>query len=98
MRLGGVVHDRVSGGVERSGQLVDERRVGDVAAHEPHPVVGQPLERGEVAGVRQLIEHDDLVIGVRDDVAYEVRSDEPGAAGDQEPGHASFPLASTSSR
>lgn len=93
VRLGGIVDDRVGGPPH---QLVDQSRVGDVAANEGHAVVRQTLERREVAGVGQFVQHGDVMIGVVDDVVHEVRADEAGTAGDQQPHHR--PRSSRSSR
>ena len=40
----------------------------------------------------RLVEHGDRVVGVVEDVADEVRADEPRAAGDQESAHAGHPI------
>ena len=57
MRLRGEVHDRV---VSRH-QLVEQRRVADVAHHE---LGAGALDVGGVAGVGELVEHGDLDLGV----------------------------------
>jgi hypothetical protein len=36
-------------------ELVDESRVGDVPLNEAQTILGQPSQRGEVAGVRELV-------------------------------------------
>ena len=79
MRLGGEVHDGVVSGDEAA----DELGVDHVAVDELDALGGEPVERRLVAGVRELVEHGDGVVGVGDDVADVVRADEPGAAGDE---------------
>src|SRR5581483_11826206 len=77
--LGGEVDDRLAapgGSSHRVG-------IGDVADDERRV---HALEVGRVAGVRELVEHDDLVPR-RDETAHEVRADEAGAAGDEDPRH-----------
>ena len=61
------------------GRPRDRVGVGDVALME---LVLDALEVRAVAGVGQLVEHDDLVAGRRE-TANELRADEPGAAGDE---------------
>ena len=78
--LGGVVHHRVV----LAEELVDERRVRDVALDEAEAILGQAVEGGEVAGVGELVEHGDRVVGVRERVVDEVRADEAGAAGHED--------------
>ena len=87
MRLGGEVDDRLVSG-ERG---VDGRAVGDVALDEGVArVVGDGREVRRVAGVRQLVEDGDLDIVPAGVAATEqgpdvVRTDETGAAGDEDP-------------
>ncbi len=77
------VDDRVGAG----GEVVDDDRVGDVAAHERVARVRRHLSQvGEVARVGELVEHDHLGrIESREQPADERGPDEPGAAGHQEP-------------
>src|SRR5690606_36137 len=42
------------------------------------------LDAGEVAGIGELVEHRDLVVGVGEHPAHVVRPDEPGRAGDEQ--------------
>jgi hypothetical protein len=80
VRLGGRVHDHV----HLAHELRDEVGVADVAVHEREPFVAHHVgEVLEVARVGEGVERDDLVAGVRQQVADEVRRDEPGAAGDE---------------
>ncbi len=83
VRLGGEVHDRVDLlGVEH---LVEAGRVGDVALGEDDPVAEVAQVR-EVARVGERVVGDDVVVGALGrPVAHEVRADEPGGAGDEEP-------------
>ena len=82
VRLGREVHDDFD-------PLVAERALGvavaDVALHEHDPVV----DRGEVrpvAGIREQVEDDDVVVRVPlEPVVHEVRADEAGPAGDEQP-------------
>ena len=60
-------------------RLGDRVRVADVALDELEP---SAVEVRAVAGVRQLVEHDDVVAG-RGESLREVGADEPGAAGDE---------------
>ena len=61
-----------------------EPGVADVAVDEREPLVAHHVgEVLDVAGVRERVERDDLVVGVRQQVADEVRGDEAGAAGDE---------------
>ena len=86
MRLGGEVDD----GVALPGQLLHARLVGDVGVHEAVAVAGRGIvsERGQVgrvAGVGQLVDHDDAVVGGRQATVDEGRADETGAASDEDP-------------
>lgn len=76
MALGGVVHDGVGGG-----QLVDQRRIADVARHEREVGIRKPCERCAVARVGERVENRDVVVGVCDDVVHKVRTDDAGTAG-----------------
>ena len=95
MGFGGEVDDRIdrarrSTSADRRREGADDDRVGDVALDETQPsgLLGICLDRGEigpVAGVRQLVEDGDArPVAPAEDVADESRSDEPGAAGDEE--------------
>jgi predicted ATPase/class 3 adenylate cyclase len=75
VRLGREVDDRLAA----SGGVGDRIRVGDVALAE---LVLDAVEVRAVAGVRQLVEHDDVVVAGREP-PHEVRADEPGPAGDE---------------
>ena len=75
VRLGREVDDRLCAGRRRG----DGVRVGDVALVE---LVLDAVEIRPVAGVRQLVEHDDLVARAREP-PREMRADEAGAAGDE---------------
>ena len=77
MRLGGEVHD----GIAACSGVADGDRVGDIALVE---LVGDTLEVGAVARVRELVEDDDIVPAL-DEQLHEVRADEPRAAGDEDP-------------
>jgi hypothetical protein len=64
-----------------------EFAVGDVAPHEPVPrVIGQAREVGQVAGVGELVEVHDRLVGGGEPVEHEVTADEAGAAGDEDHG------------
>src|SRR5581483_7126544 len=77
VRLRREVDDRVAA----AGRTRDRVRIGDVALVE---LVLDVFEVGAVAGVRELVEDDDLVAG-RGEPPREVRADEAGAAGDEDP-------------
>src|SRR5205823_3576026 len=77
VRLGGEVDDRLAAG----GGVGDRLRVGDVSLPE---LVLDALEVGPVPGVGQLVEDDDVLAG-RGETADEVRADEAGSTGDQNP-------------
>ena len=77
MRLGGEVHDRVDA-VDRLG---DRRRVLDPRVDERDV---EALEVLAPPGVRELVEHDDLVAVLAQAQPHEVRADEAGAAADEE--------------
>ncbi len=55
-------------------------------------VAGDRVERGEAGGVGELVEVDDLVSELADEIAADRRTDEAGAAGDQDP-HLAFGFA-----
>ena len=82
VRFGGEVDD----GVDPPDDVAHDLRVADVALHERVPrIVGEVGQVRRVPGVRQLVEIDDAVGGVRrEDVADEVGADESASAGDQE--------------
>ena len=77
VRLGGEVDDRLAA-LRRARDRV---RVGDVALVE---LVLDAFEVRAVARVGQLVEDDD-VVAARGEATDEVRADEPGAAGDENP-------------
>ena len=75
VRLGGEIDDRV-GAV---GRARDSVGVGDVALEE---VVFDALEVGAIAGIRQLVEHCDM-LALRGEALDELRADEARAARDE---------------
>ena len=80
MRLGGEVDDEVG----RGDETVDERGVGDVAAHQLD-VLPQPVERSLVARIRHGVENDDARLwALLHRQVDEVAADEAGSAGDQD--------------
>ena len=80
VRLGRRVDDHV----DALDELGDEPGVADVAVDEREPLVAHHVcEVLEVPGVRERVERDHLVLGVRQEVADHVRRDEAGAAGDE---------------
>src|SRR5215472_2890100 len=91
VRLGGEVHDRP----ERlfTEQRGDALALADVTAHETDPAgVDEPGDAREIAGVGEGIEHHHAVAGMRRaPVVAEVRADEPGPAGDEQPPHGGAP-------
>jgi hypothetical protein len=61
--------------------------VGDVTPHEPVPrVAREAREVGQVAGVGELVEVHDRLVGAGEPVEHEVAADEAGAAGDEDHG------------
>ena len=80
VRLGRRVDDHV----DLADELLDQLRIADVPVHEREPLVAHHVrEILEVARVGERVERDDLVVGVRQQVADEVRGDEAGSAGDE---------------
>ncbi len=77
--LGREMHDGVGGRDE----LVDERRIDDVALHKRQAGIRKSGQRLAVAGVGELVEHRHVGVGVPDHVVNEVRADEAGSAGDE---------------
>ncbi len=95
MRLGGEVDHRLTA-IER---LLDGRAIGNVALDEAVARVRRNrLEVGQVAGVGQLVEDRDFVLGVphQQALADELRADEPGAASDQDAHQTATTLAAVS--
>ena len=82
MRLGGEVHD----GVHAAQRLAHQRGVADIALHER--VARVALDVGEIrgiAGVGELVEIDDAIVGVlAQHVTDEVAADEPRTPRDQQ--------------
>lgn len=79
--LRGVVHDRV---VARD-DAVQQPGVADVADDELHAVGGEPRDVLGVAGVGQLVQDDDVHLGVvLHHVVHEVAADEAAAARDDD--------------
>ena len=83
MRLGREIDDRPGAMfVEQPG---DQLAVADVAVHEVvATVVGDRVQRIEVAGVGQLVEIDDRALFLGQPLAHEATADEAGAAGNQD--------------
>ena len=78
MRLGGRVDDHL----DAADDLAHEPGVTDVAVDELESGMAHHVgEVLEVPGVCQRIERDDLVVGVLEQMADQVRWDEAGAAG-----------------
>ena len=83
MALGGEMHDDVDGVIAQQGQ--HRRVVADVGLHEAIVWIVLDLpQRGEVAGIGQLVDIDDVVAGVGTQMPAHRRADEPGAAGNQD--------------
>ena len=79
--LGRRAHDDVHLGDD----VFHEPRIPDVAVYERQPLVVHHVgEVGDVARVRERVEGDDVVRRVLEQVADEVRRDEPAAAGDED--------------
>ena len=76
--------------VDASHHLAHQPRVADVPVHELEPRVAHHLgEVLEIARVGERVERDHIVFAVREQVADQVRRDEPRAAGDQDTAHES---------
>ena len=83
VRLGSEVDDRVE--LLLAQHALGELAVADVSFDEDDPVV-HVLEACSVARVGEQVEDDDVIVRVPlEPVADEVRADEPGAAGDEDP-------------
>ena len=66
-------------------QPLDQRLVADVAAHEDvTPVAVETREVPQIAGVGELVEVHDRLVGVFEPVEHEVRTDEAGTASDED--------------
>lgn len=77
---------RVNHGVSVANKVVDQLGVTDVTLHERESIGAHTRERSTGARIGIAIYHRHVVVGWIDDVAHEVRADEPGAAG-QGKGH-----------
>ena len=76
------MHDRV----DVAHQPVDDRTIGHVVVHERHPWVGLVgLQVREAPAGREAVEHGDAIVALEQRVD-EMRTDEPGAAGDEHVG------------
>ena len=81
MGLGGQMHDGVR--LEFQQRLAHPLTVGDIGLQEPITITGFHFgERLEVAGVGQLVQVEDAVLGVLNEVADQSRADESGSPGD----------------
>jgi hypothetical protein len=67
-----------------SDQSIDDCGITDVALNQPEAVPGKAGQRLRVAGVGELIKDCDVVVRVLQYVVDKVRTDETGAAGDEE--------------
>jgi hypothetical protein len=73
-------------------EISDRRRVGDVGLHERDAAVRQrPLDVEQAAGVGELVDDDEPIVGVIERVMDEVRTDEAGAAGDEQRAYTAAP-------
>ena len=81
LALSGQVDDHV--GVEPRQGLANEGRVADIAVDEGEAGIGgHRLKAGEGAGIGELVQDQDGVIGLGDQAPGQGRADEAGAAGD----------------
>src|SRR5207342_2429788 len=66
----------------------DRDGIGDVGLDELHArVVQRAVEIQQAAGIRQLVENDHVVGGMRERVVNEIGADEPGPACDEKSAH-----------
>src|SRR5262245_36587935 len=66
------------------------RPVGDIRADDRDTsVFTRSLELQQTAGIGQLVDDDEAIVGVIEDVMDEIRSDETGAPGEQKSRHGS---------
>ena len=89
-----LLHVRLCGGVDdhidRRDELIDVARVADVALDEAQPLMIEDVrEVADAARVGQRVHDHDLVIGLGEQVAAEVRADEAGATGHEHTAHSS---------
>jgi hypothetical protein len=68
-------------------QPVDQRGVGDVTLHEGEAIGVESVERSQIAGVGELVEHGHMIVGVLQHIVHEVRTDETGPTGDEKLAH-----------
>ena len=67
--------------------------VADIAYDQPHLI--ESVQIGGVPRIGQGVEHEDFIVGMRaSPMAYEVRADEAGPAGDQDASHGRGPSCS----
>ncbi|CFW50799.1 Uncharacterised protein [Bordetella pertussis] len=82
MRFGGEIDD--GAGPVFAQQPAHQRRVGDVAMHQQMArVIAQCGQVGRVAGVGQQVQVDHRLIAAGQPAQHEIRTDEAGAAGDE---------------
>ena len=86
MRLGGQIQHRIRTRLAK--HLRHRAAIGDVRLHEGHPRVFQGgLEVQQAAGVGQLVDDHQAVVGVIEQVLNQIGPDETGAAGDEKGAH-----------
>lgn len=84
MAFGGEMHDDV--GPELGEERPHALAVADIGLLEAVAVAAQlRVERGEVAGIGQLVDDADLMLRLADQLAHHRRADKAGAAGHQKP-------------
>ena len=65
-------------------QLADQYEITDITLHENVAcIVAQACQVLQVAGVGELVEGDDRLVGLRQPVQHKVTANETGAAGDE---------------
>ena len=80
MALRRQMHDGI--GIEASKRFGDGRTIADVGAAETKArMVLHRSERGEIAGIGQLVDDEHVVLGVADQMPHQRRSDKTRAAG-----------------
>ena len=87
MTVGGKRHDRRRDQSSKDTickQLADQIEITEIALHENVAcIVAQACQVLQVAGVDELVEGDDRLVGLRQSVQHKVAANETGAAGDE---------------
>lgn len=79
--LGSKVHNRIRFRIEAFDKRTSGFTISDIANNETHAILGKTLEVCLIPRVRQSIKNCHRIIGVRDDIVHEIRTDESRATG-----------------